>query len=189
LGTRFGETLGLTWGDIDLAAGTVAVRYQLDRGGQRVELKTARSRRVIEMPGSVVAALRAHKMRTPTNEGGADQLVFTTRTGAPMDRRNVARRGVAHAHKRAGLKGRPPTFHELRHAHASAWIADGGDLVELSSRLGHRDPAVTASTYSHEFEAAARSVERRQRLDNIYGADSEQHLGQVVRLPARRISS
>ena len=160
LGTRFGETLGLTWGDIDLDAGTATVRYQVDRRGERVELKTARSRRIIEMPGSLVAALRAHKLRTPPNQTGDDLLLFTTRTGAPIDRRDVQRRGLERAYKLAGLSGRPPTFHELRHAHASAWIADGGDLVELSSRLGHRDPAITASTYSHEFEAAARSPER-----------------------------
>jgi integrase len=66
---------------------------------------------------------------------------------------------------------RLPTFHGLRHAHASAWIAAGGDLVELSARLGHRDPSITAAIYSHEFEAQARSTERRTRLDRIYGAD------------------
>jgi integrase len=169
LGTRLGETLGLTWGDIELDAGTATVRYQVDRRGQRVELKTARSRRVIEMPGSVVAALRAHKLRS--GYGRDEDYVFTTRSGAPIERRNVARRGLARAYQRAGLKGRAPTFHELRHAHASAWIAGGGDLVQLSSRLGHRDPAITASTYANEFEAAARSAERRARLDRLYGAD------------------
>ncbi len=169
LGTRLGETLGLAWSDIDLEGGTATVRYQIDRRGERVELKTARSRRVVEMPGSVVSALRSHKLRS--RPAAANGLVFASRTGAPMDRRNIARRGLARAFKRAGLDGRPPTFHELRHAHASAWIAGGGDLVELSNRLGHRDPSITASIYSHEFEAAARSADRRARLDSLYGAD------------------
>jgi integrase len=169
LGTRLGETLGLTWGDVDLAAGTATVRFQIDRRGQRVELKTARSRRVIEMPGSLISTLTEHKLRSlPHNR--AEDFVFASRTGGPMEHRNVARRGLLNAFTAAKLPGRPPTFHELRHAHASAWIAEGGDLVELSARLGHRDPAVTASVYSHEFEAAARSSERRARLDRIYGA-------------------
>jgi integrase len=78
---------------------------------------------------------------------------------------------LASACKRADIAKPWPTFHELRHAHASAWIANGGDLVELSARLGHRDPSVTAAVYSHQFETAARSESRRTRLDNIYGFD------------------
>lgn len=170
LGLRLGEVLGLVWSDIDFENGAISVRFQIDRRGQRVELKTSRSRRVIEAPGSVLFALREHKLRSEFC--GDDNLVFASRTTGPMEHRNVAQRGLARAVKRASLDGRPPTFHELRHAHASAWIAAGGDIVELSTRLGHRDPSITASTYSHEFEAAARSVERRRRLDDIYGADS-----------------
>ncbi len=172
LGTRLGETLGLTWADVDLEAGTIAVRLQTDRQGRRVELKTARSRRVIEAPGSLVAMLREHKIASSYSR--PSDLVFTTRTGQPLERRNVARRGLARAARVAGLDGdgqRIPTFHELRHGHASAWIAEGGDLVELSARLGHRDPAITAAVYSHEFEAAARSDQRRARLDAMYGSD------------------
>ncbi|MDQ3067997.1 MAG: hypothetical protein M3R12_12745, partial [Actinomycetota bacterium] len=48
-------------------------------------------------------------------------------------------------------------------------MASGGDLVELSARLGHGNPAITASVYSHEFEVARRSGERTARLDAIYG--------------------
>ena len=172
LGTRLGETLGLTWADVDLDAGTIAVRLQANRQGERVALKTSRSRRVIEAPGSLIAMLREHKLASaycqPTD------LVFTSRSGRALEHRNVTREGLQRACKRAGLDAdgqRLPTFHELRHAHASAWIAAGGDLVELSSRLGHRDPAITAAIYSHEFEAQARSGERRTRLDTMYGAD------------------
>jgi integrase len=171
LGTRLGETLGLTWGDVDFEQGIVHVRYQIDRFGQRVELKTARSRRIVEMPGSLIAALRALRLRSAHN--GPDDLVFASRTGGPMEHENVRRRGLRRAYQRARLPGRTPTFHELRHSHASAWIAEGGDLVELSSRLGHRDPAITASIYSHDFEAAARSSERRARLDRLYGVDDD----------------
>lgn len=124
------------------------------------------------MPGSVVAALREHKLRTPPAYLGDDKLVFVTRTGAPLDRRNIDRRGFARAYEKAGLTGRRPNFHELRHGHAGAWIGAGGDLVETSARLGHSSPAITAAIYSHEFEAARRSPERRARLDALYGADT-----------------
>ncbi len=173
LGLRLGEVLGLTWQDVDLETGTAAVRFQIDRRGRRVPLKTRRSRRVIEAPGSVVSALRTHKLRSPHSQ--PQDFVFATREGGPMEHRNVAQRGLLRTARRAKLDGggkRLPTFHELRHTHASAWIASGGDLVELSARLGHRDPAVTASVYAHEFEAAARSAQRRTRLDAIYGGDT-----------------
>lgn len=167
LGTRLGETLGLRWQDVDLDTSTVAIRSQIDRRGNLVELKTKRSRRVVEMPDVLVSMLRAHKLSSAHSQPQA--LVFTSRSGGPLEHRNVAQRGLAKACKAAGIAERWPTFHELRHAHASAWIAAGGDMVELSARLGHRDPSVTASVYSHEFEAAARSDERRKRLDAIYG--------------------
>ncbi len=169
LGTRLGETLGLRWEDIDLDKGNVAIRFQIDREGKLVKCKTARSRRVVEMPDMLATMLRQHKLASAHSK--PHDLVFTSRTGGPMEHRNVAQRGLAKAVKVAKLDGRPPTFHELRHAHASAWIASGGDVVELSARLGHRDPAITASTYSHEFEAAARTSQRRSRLDGLYGSD------------------
>ena len=168
LGTRLGETLGLRWRDIDLDDGTATIRYQCDRAGKLVPLKTARSRRVIEMPGSLVTMLREHKIKSAHSK--PDDLVFVSRTGSALEHRNVAQRGLAKACKTAKLDGRGPTFHELRHTHASAWIANGGDIVELSARLGHGDPSITARVYSHEFEAAARSAQRRSRLDSMYGS-------------------
>jgi integrase len=170
LGTRLGETLGLRWRDVDLEEGTVSIRFQCDRSGKLVEPKSKKSRRTIEMPGSLATMLRAHKLASAYS--GPEDLVFTSRTGGPMEHRNVAQRGLGRAYKSANLDGRAPTFHELRHMHASAWIAAGGDMVELSSRLGHGDPSITARVYSHEFEATSRSAERRARLDAMYGSES-----------------
>lgn len=170
LGLRLGEVLGLAWSDLDLDGGMVSVRFQIDRRGERVQLKTKRSRRVIEAPAELVTMLRAWRLATAYSSD-ADP-VFASRTGQALDHRNVAQRGLARAAKDAGLDDADLprlTFHALRHSHASAWIAAGGDLVELSARLGHRDPSITASIYSHEFEAAARSDERTARLDGMYG--------------------
>jgi integrase len=41
------------------------------------------------------------------------------------------------------------TFVGLRHSHASAPTAQGGDIVTVSHRLGHQSPAFTLSTNSH----------------------------------------
>lgn len=79
---------------------------------------------MIDLPASLAERLREHKIRTPHSHPG--DFVFTARTGGPLEHRNVAQRGLARAVERAIAVGnvdgskRVPTFHELRHAHASA---------------------------------------------------------------------
>jgi len=165
-GARLGEVLGLRWTDLDLDTGTASIAGQLDRYGQHVEPKTPRSRRLLDLPGALTGELREHRLRSPASRPG--DYVLSTRTGRPLDHRNVTRSFTASA-GRAGLAAPAPTFHSLRHTFASAFIAAGGDLVELSAHLGHRSPAITASVYSHEFERHARTDERRARLDGMYG--------------------
>ena len=168
-GARLGEVLGLRWRDVDLDEGTATITHQLDRRHKRVPLKTPRSRRTIELPGSLVQVLREHRLRSA--HAKADDYLFCSKGGRPLDHRNVAGRVLARGLLSAEIERPWPTFHDLRHGFASAWIASGGDLVELSAHLGHADPAVTARFYSHEFERARRSDARRDRLDAIYGSD------------------
>jgi hypothetical protein len=66
-----------------------------------------------------------------------------------------------------------------------AFIGAGGDLVELSAHLGHRDPSVTASTYSHEFEKAARSEQRRARLHGLFVTQNGGPYGSLVEANGR----
>jgi hypothetical protein len=44
-----------------------------------------------------------------------------------------------------------PTFHKLRHAHASWLLAGGADLVVVKERLGHKNIATT-QRYLHAFD-------------------------------------
>lgn len=164
-GARLGEVLALRYADLDLSEGTVTFARQLDRTGALVEPKTRRSRRTVELPTALVNELRERRLREGAS---ADTFLFRNGVGRPFDRRNLTRE-LAGAAKRAGIEP-APSFHDLRHSHASAWIAAGGDLVELSARLGHSNPAITASVYSHQFEVARRSDERTARLDAIYGS-------------------
>ncbi len=168
-GARLGEVLGLRWRDVDLDAGTVSIEHQLDRRGQRRPLKTARSRRVVDLPASLASELRAHRLAS--SRSGPGDYVLVSRSDSPHDHRNVAGRALRRAVLAADLdesEGRV-TFHSFRHGYASAWIAAGGDIVELSRVLGHANPSITASTYSHEFERSSRSAERRDRIDSIFG--------------------
>lgn len=175
-GARLAEVLGLTWQDLDFEAETVTFIYQLDRGGKRQPLKTARSHRCLEITPQLVGKLRAHKLASPYS--AAHDLVFTSRAGSGLDHRNVGGRVLSRAVKAAGLEDvtntagevvlPAPTFHSLRHSHASALIAAGWDVVDVSSRLGHSSVATTMRIYAHQFDAARRSGERRNRLVTMY---------------------
>jgi integrase len=80
-----------------------------------------------------------------------------------------------------------PTFPDIRHTHASALIAQGWDIEEVSARLGHVDVGTTQRTYVHAFDAARRSSDRRDRLARLYaGAGSpEPEDGEAIELTTR----
>jgi integrase len=179
-GGRLAEVLGLTWQDIDLESQTIAFTHQLDRTGQRVQLKTKRSRRVLEVTPSLVSTLRRVKLASARS--GPHDLVFTTKLGTPHDHRNVGGRVLSRAVKRAGLGAverggevvsPAPTTHSLRHSHASALIAAAWDIAEVSARLGHSSIATTTRIYVHQFDSARRTDERRSRLNALYGSTVE----------------
>lgn len=185
-GARLGEALGLVWGEVDLDAQTVSFTHQLGKRAERVALKTARSRRCVEVTPALVSKLRAAKLAAGAS--GDHDYMFVTRAGTPHDHRNVGGRVLARAVKRAGLEaverhGRvvepAPTFHNLRHSHGSALIAAGWDIEEVSARLGHSDVGTTQRAYVHAYDAARRSEQRRDRLAALYGV-TEQSPGDVV---------
>jgi integrase len=179
-GVRLSEGLGIVWGEVDFDAETVTVAHQLGRDGKRVKLKTKRSRRTLEVTPSLIAKLRAHKIASAFS--GPHDLAFTSRAGTPLQHSNIGGRAMARAVKRAGLEAverngevvePAPTAHDLRHTHASRLIAQGWDIEEVSARLGHASVATTMRIYTHAFDAAKRSGERRERLAALYGRSVE----------------
>jgi integrase len=188
-GARLGEALGLVWSEIRLDPQTVTFTHQLDRKGQRVPLKTKRSRRCVEVTPALVAKLRAAKLAA--SDSGDHAFVFITRAGTPHDHRNIGGRVLARAVKRAGLEAveragqvvePAPTFHDLRHSHGSALIAAGWDIEEVSARISHSNIATTTRIYVHAYDAARRSKQRRGRLTALYAA-ADQRSGEAVRPP------
>ncbi len=154
-GMRQGELLGLSWEDVDLDAGTLTVRRQLQRiGGQDklVELKTRRSRRTLALPSVAVEALRAQRARQNetrlalgTDWQGSGR-VFTTATGGFLNGSSVTHRYQARL-KDAGLPVR--SFHHLRHGAASLLLAKGASMRVVMEQLGHSQITLTMNTYAH----------------------------------------
>ena len=175
-GARLSEVLGLTWGEVDLDQETVHFTSQLDREGNRAQLKSRRSNRYLEITPQLTAKLRAAKLAAFRSTD--HDFVFVSRAGTPHDHRNIGGRVLARAVdkaelgpiKRDGQVLEPsPTFHNLRHSHGSALIAAGWDIEEVSARLGHANVSTTARIYVHEYDAARRSQHRRDRLSKMYG--------------------
>ena len=107
---RIQEILGLTWGDIDFRERVIRVRAQLSRGtkaspAHRVDLKTKAGRRDIALAGQLEPHLRNHLRATEQSRHlpRSDAFVLTTASGAPLNRNNVAKRGLDRAAKAAGL--------------------------------------------------------------------------------------
>ncbi|RZU51596.1 site-specific recombinase XerD [Krasilnikovia cinnamomea] len=168
LGLRQGEVLGLRWEDVNLDAGTLRVVAQLRRDAdtghlERVETKTARSRRTLPLPESVRAALLRHRERQAAERLDADAwtdpaLVFTTRAGTPIHPRNDYR-SFRELIRQAGL--RQVRIHDLRHTAASVLIAQGVPARVVMEILGHSQISVTLNTYGHVAPEVSREAADR----------------------------
>ncbi len=158
-GLRLGEVLALRWGDYDAKLGAVSVRRSLTRtkdGWVFKEPKSAAGKRTVLLPAFARAALDARR-REGGRTGGGD-LIFATRTGAPVHKSNFTKRSFRPALKRcaklceaAGVDAPPAAlrFHDLRHTHASVLVSSGLSLKAISQRLGHASVELTLRVYSH----------------------------------------
>jgi integrase len=116
--------------------------------------------------------LREHRLASSASGDG--NPVFANAAGRPLEHRNVESRGFDKAEARAGINlqdngRRKATFHDLRHTFASLLNGQGADVVHVSRRLGHADPAITLRVYADEFANANHAERTRALLDAVVG--------------------
>ena len=173
-GLRRGEVLGLSWRDVDQEQGVMRIRQQLIRAGGRLQLgpvKTSAGRRELPLLGladevlSDQAGMRVLGNGSP--EWAGQDLVFTTRTGNPVEPRNLAR-SFERLRDAAGL--RPIRLHDLRHTTATL-LKDLGvaprDTMEI---LGHARIAVTMKIYTVADDGSRRDA--ISKLNELLGPGS-----------------
>jgi len=160
-GVRRGELLGLHWHDVDFDTKSLHIRTSLDEtkaGGIKLKPpKTKAGIRDIALPDIVVGALREYRkalleQRLALGLGKPDgaAFVFADLDDGPRSPRIFSAEWSTLA-RSIGLGG--IGLHRLRHTHASQLIASGLDVVIVSKRLGHSNPAVTLRIYAHMFAA------------------------------------
>ncbi len=192
-GLRLGELLGLTWANVNFGAGTVEVRRQLSRSGERVDPKTRQAVRDVVLMPALARLLREHRLRSPFARDS--DFVFASSTGTGLDP-TVPRRALARAKERTNLDAgdrAPVRFHDLRHTFASLLVAQGANVVFVSRQLGHSSPDITLRVYAHLFDAAEHAERATAELEASFGgvldgnpvesAASKQRQGEAPRLP------
>ncbi|MEV5377559.1 tyrosine-type recombinase/integrase [Streptomyces nondiastaticus] len=172
LGLRRGELVGLRWQDIDFDGRTVQVRKQRQRvGGENYEDDTKnRRRRTLPLPVLCIAPLRWQRMRQQAMriKAGANWhetgLVFTTRTGRPIEGSNVLRS----FHRLTAKAGLPRIrVHDARHGAATLLAAGNVHPRTAMELLGHSKISVTMDVYTHVPDALKR--EAIAHMDRMLG--------------------
>lgn len=168
-GLRRGELCGLTWDCVDLDAGKIIVKKQLQNipgspGEYRfVSLKNDKSRS-ITIASSLVNVLRQHKESQNILMRNAKELwmdtgfVFTNEVGD-----HLSPSTVYHQFKKiaVSIDLSDARLHDLRHSFAVASFRAGDDIKAVQSNLGHHTAAFTLDVYGHVTEEMKRDSANR----------------------------
>jgi integrase len=154
-GARRGELLGLQWPD--LQGNQLMIGHSLSQVGQGVFLKEPKNKkfRTITIPPSALKKLAAHRKRQqPYREHFGDSyqgdFIFCNPDGSPLKPDTISASVSLLFRSQKLPKG--ASLHSLRHTHGSHLLAAGVPLTDVSKRLGHSSPHVTATIYAHALE-------------------------------------
>ena len=164
-GLRFGELVGLQWGDLDFERRFIDVRRSVHEGG-RVELPKNKKIRRVDMSRQLAGELqrlkaeRAREALT-TGWGQIPERIFCNEDGRPLWKSDFERRVFHKVFSRTGL--RRIRFHDLRHTFASRLLQNGESPAYVKEQMGHHSIKVTVDIYGHLVPGSNR--EAVDRLD------------------------
>jgi integrase len=169
-GLRRGEALGLSWADVDFEVGIITIRQQLQRIRGELHLgpvKTSAGNRVLPLLDMARDPLKvqADRQNSYLDDMGSawplTALVFTTRTGRPIEPRNLVRsfRRICEANGIRIIK-----IHHLRHIVATLLKTLDVPARDAQAVLGHSRISTTQEIYT-DVDAVA----RRDALTKLHG--------------------
>lgn len=152
---RFGETVELRRGDIDLSAEVIRVRRAAVRTKGAYTITTPKSDagvRDVAIPPHIIPHIEDHLAKYV--DMGRDSLIFPADNGGHLQPSTLSR----HWYRARAAAGRPDLrWHDLRHSGAVLAAATGASLAELMERLGHSTPAA-AMRYQHVAAGRGREI-------------------------------
>lgn len=152
LGLRPSEAIGLRWGHIDLVGQKINICESLSRSSEGLTSGYSRERKGTKTDNARILPLNDRLIelfaaRRPT-DAQADDLVFTTAKGLPIDDHNYRERYWKPMCEAAGIKYRPP--YTTRHTLLSYGIEyQGWTLAQAAYIAGHSDTDMVSRTYGH----------------------------------------
>ena len=181
-GLRISEVLGLTWENINLKTGEIAVTRQRLATGHFDTPKSESSIRTFYADPvflSYLSALKARQAREELHLGEAYQiayedvrndhaLVILPKKITPpswYERRSllcILSGGIPIRYEAFQyiLKRMNLNTHSFRHTHATRLIEAGAKPVDVAARLGHKDATITQNLYTHDTEAMQKETAR-----------------------------
>jgi integrase len=134
-GMRAGEIFGLTWGCVDLDAGTMFLKDTKNKSSRTAFMTQAVKDMLVDIK---------------PDETGLDDFVFPGRGGVQIGKPSKTFKRVAGKLFNKGVDDsrQRVVFHTLRHTFASWLVMEGVDLYTVKELLGHKDLTMT-QRYAH----------------------------------------
>ncbi len=153
---RFGETIELRRGDIDLSNEVIRIRRAAVRTKTGTfEVTTPKSEasiRDVAIPPHIIPQIEAHLSKHVGNK--RDSLLFPNTRNEHLQPSTLMRHW--YKARKAASRG-DLRWHDLRHSGAVLAAATGASLAELMARLGHSTPQA-AMRYQHAAQGRDREI-------------------------------
>lgn len=146
-GMRVGELLALQWQDVNFQKREIHVHATKVRCKQEFNsTKTMAGNRYIPIINdNLLASLKEYQNRNGIIRPVG--YIFEDANGNAMEYRNISRYWT-HIRKLTGIE---KNIHCFRHTCATLWLEKGIPVAEVSRILGHSDPTITYSMYTHSI--------------------------------------
>ena len=175
-GLRIGEILALTMNDVT----QYQIRVIKSRSGYNNRIKsgptkTTASERFVQIPRFLYWQIKDYADKLYNY--APDDLLFTINSGPIRQLLN----------RKAQVLGLPRISpHILRHSYASLLLAETKDVMVVSKQIGHANPQITLSTYSHMIPGKDReSIDALERIIAIDTGMSNKKLeGATIDIPS-----
>lgn len=172
VGCRIGESLALTWDDLNFETDELTISKTYDQDyGISDGTKNGESR-TVKLNGTLMKVLQKHhseqleRQLKMSNYWENKNLIFTNDIGGYIHLGNLRRRNFNAILKDAGISNF--RIHDLRHSFASHSLSNNIPVVEVSHYIGHKSPTVTLDVYSHYIPKEESKVS--QIMENIINA-------------------